>query len=79
MKDLTVYNHSNTPNPYIFSKCQASMISAFEDNPPNEMFWYPSVIYLRSHVVFVIANFFLHYIPALLADGIGIIVGKTPR
>ncbi|CAG7673098.1 unnamed protein product [Allacma fusca] len=79
MNDLIVYNHSNTPNPYIYSKCQGSLISAFEDNPPNEMFWYPSMIFTKSHVVFAIASFFFHYIPALLADGISIIAGKTPR
>ncbi|CAG7724034.1 unnamed protein product, partial [Allacma fusca] len=60
-------------------KCQDSSISAFEDNPPNEMFWYPSIIFTKSHVIFAIANFFFHYIPALLADGICIIAGETPR
>ncbi|CAG7817494.1 unnamed protein product [Allacma fusca] len=79
MNDLVVYNHSNTPNPYIFRKCQDSLISAFEDNPPNEMFWYPAIIFTKSHVVFAIANFFFHYIPALQADGIIIIAGMTPR
>ncbi|CAG7815950.1 unnamed protein product, partial [Allacma fusca] len=56
-----------------------SMIESFQDNPSNQIFWYPSVVYVRNHVIFTIVNFFVHFLPAMLIDGILIITGKKPK
>ncbi|CAG7678364.1 unnamed protein product, partial [Allacma fusca] len=76
INDIAVYNSTNNENPYV---CNDSMIQGFQDNPRNQIVWYPSVVYVRNHAIFAIVNFFVHFIPAILADGFLIISGTKPK
>ncbi|CAG7818581.1 unnamed protein product, partial [Allacma fusca] len=76
INDITVYNSTNNENPYV---CNASSMDAFQDSPSNQIFWYPSVVYVRNHAAFAIVNFFVHFIPAVLVDGILKLTGKKPN
>ncbi|CAG7829508.1 unnamed protein product [Allacma fusca] len=77
--DVIVYNCSNTENPFAHRKVHPHLYEAYEKTPFNEMLWYPSVAIVRSKIVFTVLNFLLHYLPALVADGVATLIGKKPR
>ncbi|CAG7717958.1 unnamed protein product, partial [Allacma fusca] len=66
--NLKVYNCSSTEHPVVLTKLRQTVLESCGETPLNEIFWYPSIVFVRSWLVFTILNFFLHYLPALLLD-----------
>ncbi|CAG7719861.1 unnamed protein product, partial [Allacma fusca] len=67
LKSPLVYNLSTSDCPLI--GLPRLIIDAARKTPPNQIVWYPSLQFVSNRTVFLILDFFFHYIPAVLADG----------
>ncbi|CAG7728240.1 unnamed protein product [Allacma fusca] len=76
-KEVQVFNCSTSDHPYVNVKDIA--VEAIKQCPPNKIYWYPSVIMVRSRLLARILDFFLHYMLALIADGVLVLIGKRPK
>ncbi|CAG7730053.1 unnamed protein product [Allacma fusca] len=76
---MMVYNYSSTEHPFLCSESQSALLEAYAKNPMDQLFWYPSVMFIRNTKVFAALDFFLHFLPALITDTVGFILGKERR
>ncbi|CAG7719545.1 unnamed protein product, partial [Allacma fusca] len=77
--DVIVYNCSNTEHPFAYKQFQPSLLEACEKYPFNETFWRPLLVIVRNKIMFSILNFLLQYIPAVVVDGVAMLMEKKPR
>jgi fatty acyl-CoA reductase len=77
--DVRVYNCTSCEHPFGAPELKDVMMEAVERTPFDEIYWYPSVTFVNSSIARDALSFLLHYIPALLVDGILAITGKKRK
>lgn len=47
--------------------------------PYSKAMWYYSLKLQRNYIFYMVGVLFLHYLPALIVDGVASCFGKSPR
>ncbi|KAG5878050.1 hypothetical protein JTB14_021203 [Gonioctena quinquepunctata] len=77
---IPIFNfESNSTNPITWRHLLDSTLENGKTNPSINTLWFPDVKYQTSNILFHILIIFYHWIPAILADGIALCFGKSPR
>ena len=76
---MPVYNYVSEPeNPITWMKIR-EILSEYRDSIGSiNIVYYPCGFTMKSYRLFLILDFFLHYIPAVLVDIILKILGRKP-
>ncbi|XP_046473320.1 fatty acyl-CoA reductase wat-like isoform X1 [Neodiprion pinetum] len=78
-EDIPVYNYVSRPENSITWKRFYNLCNDYSHTKPSySAIYYNSVALVKSKLVFVILDFFLHLIPALLIDALCRLIGKQP-
>lgn len=79
VKQVEVYHcTSSTRNPFRWVSVDTKINSYLHRYPLKSAVWYPHLKFLPSITWFKISAFFLHFIPAVILDGITQLAGGRP-
>ncbi|XP_033211385.1 fatty acyl-CoA reductase wat-like isoform X2 [Belonocnema kinseyi] len=77
--EVPVYNYvSGTENPITWNRFRQILCDYADKNPSNYTVYYYTSTFVKSYPIFILFDFFVHYLPAVLVDLVLKLMGRKP-
>ncbi|CAB0001195.1 unnamed protein product [Nesidiocoris tenuis] len=78
--EITIYNVVTDPeNPITYREFNKITTNLGHENPPHFAVWYFTHTCIKNRLLYLLAAFFFHKLPAMLIDGFLLLIGKKPK